>query len=142
MVTMPPEVVRMRASSTVFVNASSRVNRDLGGMVGMSWWGVYRGLKYMKGVRRQSVNGSNVRSSRRRRLRRSRPRQILPPSQNTRSVHLVNLGTLFCDKSRVVMGVGVNMVWFSARTRSSHVDSMFRSGLRTNCHSSSGNLQG
>lgn len=33
MVTMPPDVVRMRASSTVFVKASSRVNRDLAGMV-------------------------------------------------------------------------------------------------------------
>lgn len=32
MVTMPPEVVRMRASSTVFVKASSLVNRDLGAM--------------------------------------------------------------------------------------------------------------
>jgi len=33
MVTIPPDVVRTRASSTVFVNASSRVNRDLAGMV-------------------------------------------------------------------------------------------------------------
>ena len=32
-VTIPPDVVRMRASSTVFVKASSLVNRDLGGMV-------------------------------------------------------------------------------------------------------------
>jgi hypothetical protein len=30
---MPPDVVRMRASSTVFVKASSRVNLDLTGMV-------------------------------------------------------------------------------------------------------------
>lgn len=29
MVTMPPDVVRMRASSTVFVKASSLVKRDL-----------------------------------------------------------------------------------------------------------------
>lgn len=33
MVTMPPLVVRMRASSTVLVKASSLVNRDLGAMV-------------------------------------------------------------------------------------------------------------
>lgn len=33
MVTMPPDVVRMRASSTVFVKASSRVNRDFGAIV-------------------------------------------------------------------------------------------------------------
>ena len=33
MVTMPPEVVRTRASSTVFVKASSLVNRDLTGMM-------------------------------------------------------------------------------------------------------------
>ncbi len=32
-VTTPPEVVRTRASSTVFVKASSRVNRDLAGIV-------------------------------------------------------------------------------------------------------------
>lgn len=32
-VTIPPEVVRIRASSTVFVKASSRVNRDLAGMI-------------------------------------------------------------------------------------------------------------
>lgn len=32
MVTMPPDVVRTRASSTVFVNASRRVKRDLAGM--------------------------------------------------------------------------------------------------------------
>lgn len=31
--TMPPDVVRTRASSTVFVNASNRVNRDFAGMV-------------------------------------------------------------------------------------------------------------
>lgn len=31
-VTMPPDVVRMRASSTVLVKASSRVNRDLTAM--------------------------------------------------------------------------------------------------------------
>ena len=31
-VTIPPDVVRIRASSTVFVNASSRVNRDFAGM--------------------------------------------------------------------------------------------------------------
>ena len=31
-VTIPPEVVRIRASSTVFVNASSFVKRDLAGM--------------------------------------------------------------------------------------------------------------
>ena len=31
-VTTPPDVVRIRASSTVFVKASSRVNRDLAGM--------------------------------------------------------------------------------------------------------------
>ena len=30
---MPPEVVRIRASSTVFVNASRRVYRDFAGMV-------------------------------------------------------------------------------------------------------------
>lgn len=30
---MPPEVVRMRASSTVFVKASSRVNLDFAGIV-------------------------------------------------------------------------------------------------------------
>lgn len=33
MVTIPPLVVRTRASSTVLVKASSRVNLDLGGMV-------------------------------------------------------------------------------------------------------------
>lgn len=33
MVTMPPDVVRTRASSTVFVNASRRVKRDLAGMI-------------------------------------------------------------------------------------------------------------
>ncbi len=32
MVTMPPDVVRTRASSTVFVKASSLVNLDLAGM--------------------------------------------------------------------------------------------------------------
>lgn len=32
-VTMPPDVVRTRASSTVLVKASSRVNRDLAGML-------------------------------------------------------------------------------------------------------------
>lgn len=32
MVTTPPDVVRIRASSTVLVNASSLVNLDLGGM--------------------------------------------------------------------------------------------------------------
>lgn len=37
-VTIPPLVVRIRASSTVFVKASSLVNRDLGGMVG-GWLG-------------------------------------------------------------------------------------------------------
>lgn len=31
-VTIPPDVVRIRASSTVFVKASSRVNLDLAGM--------------------------------------------------------------------------------------------------------------
>lgn len=31
--TMPPEVVRTRASSTVFVKASSFVKRDLAGIV-------------------------------------------------------------------------------------------------------------
>jgi hypothetical protein len=33
MVTMPPEVVLMRASSTVFVKASSLVNLDFGGIL-------------------------------------------------------------------------------------------------------------
>ena len=33
MVTMPPEVVRMRASSTVLVKASSRTKRDFAGML-------------------------------------------------------------------------------------------------------------
>lgn len=33
MVTMPPEVVRIRASSTVLVNASRRVNLDLTGIL-------------------------------------------------------------------------------------------------------------
>lgn len=32
MVTMPPDVVRTRASSTVLANASSLVNRDFAGM--------------------------------------------------------------------------------------------------------------
>ena len=32
-VTIPPEVVRILASSTVFVNASSLVKRDFAGMV-------------------------------------------------------------------------------------------------------------
>jgi len=32
MVTIPPEVVRIRASSTVFVKASSLVNLDFGAM--------------------------------------------------------------------------------------------------------------
>jgi hypothetical protein len=32
-VTIPPEVVRMRASSTVFVKASSFTKRDLAGIV-------------------------------------------------------------------------------------------------------------
>jgi hypothetical protein len=31
---MPPDVVRMRASSTVFVKASSLVNLDFAGMAG------------------------------------------------------------------------------------------------------------
>ncbi len=34
MVTIPPDVVRIRASSTVFVKASRRVKRDLAGIVG------------------------------------------------------------------------------------------------------------
>ena len=34
-VTIPPDVVRILASSTVFVNASSRVNRFLAGMVAL-----------------------------------------------------------------------------------------------------------
>lgn len=38
MVTMPPEVVRMRASSTVLVKASMRVKRDL---ADMAWLCVY-----------------------------------------------------------------------------------------------------
>ena len=33
MVTIPPEVVRIRASSTVFVKASSLVNLDFAGIV-------------------------------------------------------------------------------------------------------------
>lgn len=33
MVTIPPDVVRMRASSTVFAKASSLVNRDLAGIL-------------------------------------------------------------------------------------------------------------
>ena len=37
-VTIPPEVVRIRASSTVFVKASMRVKRDLSGIV--PWSGV------------------------------------------------------------------------------------------------------
>jgi hypothetical protein len=41
-VTMPPEVVRTRASSTVFVKASSRVNRDLGGIVALQTAEEYR----------------------------------------------------------------------------------------------------
>lgn len=36
MVTMPPEVVRMRASSTVFVKASSLVKRDLADILAVS----------------------------------------------------------------------------------------------------------
>ena len=32
MVTIPPDAVRMRASSTVFANASSLVNRDFAGI--------------------------------------------------------------------------------------------------------------
>jgi len=32
-VTIPPEVVRIRASSTVFVKASNLVNRDFAGMI-------------------------------------------------------------------------------------------------------------
>ena len=32
-VTTPPEVVRILASSTVFVKASNRVNRDLAGIL-------------------------------------------------------------------------------------------------------------
>lgn len=35
MVTMPPEVVRMRASSTVFVKASSLVKRDFADILGV-----------------------------------------------------------------------------------------------------------
>ena len=35
-VTIPPDVVRILASSTVFVKASSRVKRFLAGMV--AWW--------------------------------------------------------------------------------------------------------
>lgn len=36
---MPPEVVLILASSTVFVKASSLVNRDLGGILNL-WRGV------------------------------------------------------------------------------------------------------
>lgn len=36
---MPPDVVRMRASSTVFVKASNRVNLDFAGMFAdVVWW--------------------------------------------------------------------------------------------------------
>jgi len=50
-VTIPPEVVRILASSTVFVNASRRVNLDLAGMVsqieglGTQGWGRMLGRK-------------------------------------------------------------------------------------------------
>lgn len=43
-VTIPPDVVRMRASSTVFVNASKRVNRDFGGMVQQIGQGAWEAL--------------------------------------------------------------------------------------------------
>lgn len=35
--TIPPDVVRILASSTVFVNASSRVNLDFAGMTTYPW---------------------------------------------------------------------------------------------------------
>jgi len=41
-VTIPPEVVRIRASSTVFVKASSLVNLDLAGMLNGRVCHVYR----------------------------------------------------------------------------------------------------
>lgn len=44
-VTTPPEVVRTLASSTVFVNASRRVNRDFGGMLCGSGGSEARGPK-------------------------------------------------------------------------------------------------
>lgn len=40
-VTMPPEVVRTLASSTVLVKASSLVNRDFAGIVANSVWQRY-----------------------------------------------------------------------------------------------------
>ena len=39
-VTIPPEVVRIRASSTVLVKASSRVNRDLAGILARRYNGL------------------------------------------------------------------------------------------------------
>lgn len=44
MVTMPPEVVRMRASSTVFVKASSLVKRDFADILVVSCNTDTRGL--------------------------------------------------------------------------------------------------
>lgn len=37
-VTIPPDVVRIRASSTVFVKASKRVKRDLAGILPGVFW--------------------------------------------------------------------------------------------------------
>lgn len=47
--TTPPDVVRTRASSTVLVNASSRVKRDLGGMLRVGQWITwYCGCRYCR----------------------------------------------------------------------------------------------
>lgn len=50
-VTMPPDVVRILASSTVFVKASSLVNLDLGGMVVARWGSAWMGVGYTLGPR-------------------------------------------------------------------------------------------
>jgi len=61
MVTTPPEVVRILASSTVLVKASSLVNRDLGGILGNVEEGS-RSLLSWRGGLVQSATSSQLRS--------------------------------------------------------------------------------
>lgn len=55
MVTMPPDVVLMRASSTVFVKASSLVNRDLAGILQM-----WVAATQLEGTEEQLVGGAEL----------------------------------------------------------------------------------
>lgn len=69
MVTMPPEVVRMRASSTVFVKASSLVKRDLADILAVScdtnqigrvWWQLGDRSGTRRVVQREDGTGGNA----------------------------------------------------------------------------------